>query len=82
MVDGCFWHCCPQHATWPKSNKEWWQAKLERNVERDRQTDEMLRGEGWVVIRVWEHEDPGTVAGRIERVVRRRQQTPPDWPRR
>src|SRR5436189_6398572 len=31
FVDGCFWHGCPEHATWPKANATWWAEKLERN---------------------------------------------------
>lgn len=54
FVDGCFWHGCPIHATAPKANHEWWQAKLARNIERDRDTDDKLRAQGWSVVRVWE----------------------------
>lgn len=55
FVDGCFWHCCPVHATWPGANSVWWAEKLRRNVERDRETDELLMTAGWSVVRVWEH---------------------------
>ena len=55
FVDGCFWHVCPEHASLPKSNRGWWQAKLEKNVRRDRDTDEQLAAAGWSVIRIWEH---------------------------
>ena len=56
FVDGCFWHGCPEHATYPKSNSEYWLPKLEANKERDaRQTAELQR-KGWKVIRVWEHD--------------------------
>lgn len=65
-VDGCFWHSCPQHATQPKNNAEWWSEKLAANVRRDRDTDERLTDAGWTVIRVWEHEDPVTAATRIQ----------------
>ena len=56
MVDGCFWHVCPQHASWPKNNAQWWREKLAANVARDRETDRRLEELGWTVIRVWEHE--------------------------
>lgn len=36
FVDGCFWHACPQHATTPRNNMAWWEAKLAGNVERGR----------------------------------------------
>ncbi|MFS0703401.1 very short patch repair endonuclease [Cellulomonas sp. 179-A 9B4 NHS] len=57
FVDGCFWHACPLHATQPASNSEWWRAKLERNVARDRDTDARLGAAGWLVLRFWEHDD-------------------------
>jgi DNA mismatch endonuclease (patch repair protein) len=70
FVDGCFWHRCPEHATDPKSNSEWWSAKLARNVERDAETDDLLAEAGWLTVRVWEHEDPEAAARRIVRAVR------------
>jgi DNA mismatch endonuclease (patch repair protein) len=45
-VDGCFWHRCPQHGTEPRSNTGYWGPKLDRNVERDRETDERARDSG------------------------------------
>lgn len=69
FVDGCFWHSCPDHATIPKANRDWWLAKLQRNVERDRDTDQRLEDAGWVVIRVWEHEDARTAADLISGVL-------------
>ncbi|AOD24240.1 very short patch repair endonuclease [Rhodococcus sp. p52] len=65
-VDGCFWHSCPQHATFPKNNAEWWAAKLAANVQRDRDTDARLQAAGWTVVRVWEHEDPVVAATHVE----------------
>jgi len=56
-VDGCFWHACSQHGTRPKNNRDWWDAKLDGNVQRDRDTDRRLTAAGWRVARVWEHED-------------------------
>jgi DNA mismatch endonuclease (patch repair protein) len=68
-VDGCFWHRCPIHGTDPKSNSDWWEQKLSRNVARDRRIDENLSEAGWTVVRVWEHEDPFDAADRIESVL-------------
>lgn len=72
FVDGCFWHSCPQHATHPKANADWWSEKLARNVIRDRDTDRQLEGAGWAVVRMWEHEDPAAVAQRIQLLVEQR----------
>src|SRR5687767_13082577 len=47
FVDGCFWHVCPVHQTWPRANRDWWRRKLEANVARDRLTDTALTNAGW-----------------------------------
>jgi DNA mismatch endonuclease (patch repair protein) len=72
FIDGCFWHCCPLHQSFPKANREWWAAKLEENRRRDARTDEQLRRAGWRVERVWEHEIPKEAAQRIMSIVRSR----------
>lgn len=81
FVDGCFWHSCPQHATSPKSNAQWWRHKLERTVQRDRETDRALELAGWVVVRVWEHETPEQAAGRVVAAWAARRTPPTDTPR-
>jgi DNA mismatch endonuclease (patch repair protein) len=76
FVDGCFWHGCPVHGTWPKANSAWWRAKIESNVQRDRDTDAHLRRVGWKVLRFWEHHDSARAALQICRIVKRRCATP------
>jgi DNA mismatch endonuclease (patch repair protein) len=71
LVDGCFWHGCPLHATTPKANAEFWKEKLAANLRRDRDTDARLKAAGWTVIRVWEHDDRRAAARRISRIVGR-----------
>jgi DNA mismatch endonuclease (patch repair protein) len=56
FVDGCFWHRCPKCFKAPKSNKKYWNAKIKRNIERDKEQNKFLKKNGWKVIRVWEHE--------------------------
>lgn len=73
-IDGCFWHGCPQHATEPKANREWWREKLGRNRERDADTDRLLTAAGWLPLRIWEHEVPELAAKAIADVVRDRMQ--------
>ena len=65
FVDGCFWHRCPEHGTRPRTNADWWQAKLDRNVQRDRRVESALADAGWTVVRVWEHEPPTVAADRL-----------------
>lgn len=67
FIDGCFWHACPDHGRQPKANPAYWGPKLQANVERDQRTTEALAAAGWMVLRYWEHEDPGAVAEDIER---------------
>ena len=52
FVDGCLERCCPQHGLIPKSNADYWTPKLQRNVERDQETNSLLALAGWRVIRV------------------------------
>jgi DNA mismatch endonuclease, patch repair protein len=66
FVDGCFWHACPEHGTSPKANAVWWRAKLDANVQRDRDTDRRLEEAGWTPVRIWEHEDPVRAADLVE----------------
>lgn len=76
FVDGCFWHGCPLHATWPKENAGFWRAKIEANRARDADTTRRLRELGWEVIRVWSHEDPVEAARLIyDRVLERKGRT-------
>lgn len=55
FIDGCFWHCCPEHGRQPTTNEWYWTPKLQRNIERDRRADAALREAGWQVVRLWEH---------------------------
>ena len=56
FVHGCFWHghkdC--KYYTVPKTNTEFWMAKVARNQERDQEVWRKLEAKGWVVIIVWE----------------------------
>jgi DNA mismatch endonuclease, patch repair protein len=72
FVDGCFWHGCPSHATWPKNNADFWRAKIVTNQQRDRDTDSRLRADGWEVVRVWAHEAPREAASKVAALVRAR----------
>ncbi len=56
FIDGCFWHRCPKCFTEPATNRKFWTIKINSNRERDRLVDKRLKGMGWKVIRVWEHE--------------------------
>lgn len=77
-IRGCFWHACPEHGTKPKLNADRWAEKLQRNRQRDVETVRALETRGWIVLVVWEHDDPVIKAKEVALLVehRRRQRTP------
>ncbi|MEM9186121.1 MAG: very short patch repair endonuclease [Planctomycetota bacterium] len=56
FVHGCWWHghTCPRAQRVPKTNREYWVAKLARNRRRDRRVARELRERGYSVWTVWE----------------------------
>jgi DNA mismatch endonuclease (patch repair protein) len=58
FVHGCFWHGhdCPRGARLPKTNRDYWRAKIDRNRGRDVRAREALTALGWRVETVWECE--------------------------
>lgn len=76
FVDGCFWHGCPIHGTWPKANAEFWRQKIEANRRRDADTDRALSEAGWLSLRVWEHEDPEVAGTKVSNAVVSRRLVP------
>lgn len=57
FVHGCFWHghLC-KRGTLPESNHEFWQEKINKNIERDNRNTSQLKEKGWNVIIVWQCE--------------------------
>lgn len=74
FVDGCFWHGCQRHKTIPRTNREFWEAKIGGNVRRDADTKKRLTEAGWMYVQVWEHDDPGEAARSIAEAVTGRRQ--------
>lgn len=72
FLDGCFWHGCPKHHTVARTNADFWARKVRRTLARDEETNTLLIEAGWIVVRCWEHEDPGVAAVRVQDAVRSR----------
>ena len=56
FVNGCFWHAhegCKRFVL-PDTNREFWQAKLLRNRERDSENYKLLTNLGWKIFIIWE----------------------------
>ena len=72
FVHGCFWHRHPhcRLTQVPKTRREYWLPKFERNVVRDRLAKRALRKAGWVVATVWECQtnDPALLLPRLLRL--------------
>ena len=73
FVDGDFWHA-RGHEQAPgeqvATNKDFWQKKLARNVERDKEVNDQLTQDGWLVLRFWESDikkDIGAVVDEIKK---------------
>ena len=72
FVDGDFWHA-RGHESKPgeqiASHKKFWRKKLSRNVERDKEVNDALTQEGWLVLRFWESEIKKDLGKCVERVM-------------
>lgn len=67
FIDGCFWHGCPYcQRKLPKTNQEYWERKIKRNVALAKLHNRQLRQDGWTVVRVWEHEMSDTTKIKIK----------------
>ncbi len=75
FVDGCFWHGCSEHRPYPRANRDYWKAKIERNRTRDAETDAILEAHSWTIIRIWEHDDPVDAAREVAATVRANQRS-------
>jgi DNA mismatch endonuclease (patch repair protein) len=69
LIDGCFWHGCPEHLRPAVTHADFWAGKIAATRQRDLETSNMLEQAGWQVLRFWEHEDSAQVARRIEETV-------------
>lgn len=56
FIDGCFWHKCPVCFQEPETRKDFWMKKIQSNIDRDKKVNEQLKKDGWIVIRIWEHD--------------------------
>jgi len=74
FCDSEFWHGYAWEITQDdfQSKRDFWIPKIERNIQRDKEVNEKLRSEGWIVLRFWGREikrDPGACADLIESVL-------------
>jgi hypothetical protein len=80
-IDGRIWHGCHVHGMRPRLNRGSSEAKIARNIARDRENDAALEEAGWAVIHVGEHENAKEAASRIAQLVLLRRGVPVNGPR-
>ena len=70
LINGCFWHGHDCNLfKWPKTQKEFWQNKINSNKERDIKNNKLLSGAGWRVLTIWECAVKGKSTGSLDKVV-------------
>lgn len=72
FVDGDFWHARSHHehpGEQVDTNKDYWQKKLQRNVDRDREVNDALTELGWLVLRFWETDIKKNLDGVVEEII-------------
>lgn len=67
FIDGAFWHGHPSRHK-PGRSGVYWDRKIARNVERDREVDAKLRNLGWLVLRLWDFEVSRALEESVNRV--------------
>jgi len=68
FIDGDFWHGY-RFSTWKDSLSPFWQEKISKTRLRDQQNYRKLRKDGWIVIRVWQHQIKGDLEACIDRII-------------
>ncbi len=69
FIDGDFWHGYNFGKIKNRLPKKYWRAKIKNNIKRDRKITKTLKKDGWVVIRIWEHEVKKQPAKALNRIV-------------
>ena len=68
FVDGDFWHGY-RFYLWKNKVSDFWKQKISKNRERDAKNHRKLRGMGWTVIRLWQHELKQSFDSSVDRIV-------------
>ncbi len=71
LVHGCFWHghTCKDGRHRPKSNTDYWNAKLDGNAARDNRNKRLLRRSGWRIVVIWSCQC--TAEARIQSIIKK-----------
>jgi DNA mismatch endonuclease (patch repair protein) len=70
FIDSCFWHGCKKHGSMPQTRKKFWEAKIERNKQRDKEVNKYYKKSDWKIFRIWEHDISHDSDKNIEEIVK------------
>ena len=68
FLDSCFWHGCEKHCRYPKTNKNYWSSKIQKNRERDQKITNYYVEKRWNILRIWEHDLNRNFIDTIEKI--------------
>lgn len=71
FVDSCFWHGCRYHGSIPKTNRTFWNRKIKRNKERDREIRRAYGKTDYRIVRIWEHQLKNADTNRVRALFQR-----------
>ncbi|MDA8272859.1 MAG: very short patch repair endonuclease [Deltaproteobacteria bacterium] len=69
FIDSCFWHGCKKHCRIPATRKKYWETKIERNKQRDKEVSRHYKKINWKIFRVWEHDIKIKFSKSIQKVI-------------
>ena len=69
FIDSCFWHGCKKHGSIPQTKKTFWEKKIERNKQRDKEVNRYYKKLGWKIFRFWEHELQNNLTEAINKII-------------
>ncbi|GBE17187.1 very short patch repair protein [bacterium BMS3Abin15] len=70
FIDSCFWHGCKKHGSMPRTRKKFWETKIKRNKQRDKEVNRYYKKERWSILRVWEHEIEKDLDKAINKIIK------------
>ena len=71
FLQGCFWHKCPRCYTEPKSRKDYWIPKIQKNAQRDKISRKILKDKGFSVVSIWEHDIKKDIDNTLRKLVQK-----------
>jgi DNA mismatch endonuclease (patch repair protein) len=70
FIDSDFWHYNTKIFIMPATNVEYWEKKIQRNHERDKLVNKILKKEGWRVLRFWESDIKKNKSKIVDKIIK------------